>query len=92
AEGAIAELPLFVPIDAVFEKNGETLVYRIEKGAPVEQVVVLGKRNDDFVVVEEGLGANDRVTLLDPTTSLETVGGMADAGGDESASAGSTTE
>jgi hypothetical protein len=67
----------------VFEKNGRTLVYRIEGGQPLEQVVVLGKRNDDFVVVEEGLGANDRVTLLDPTVTLETVGGVADAGGDD---------
>lgn len=91
AEGAVAELPLYIPIDAVFEKNGETLVYRIDKGAPVEQIVVLGKRNDDFVVVEEGLGANDRVTLLDPTSSLETVGGMADAGDGEPTEAASAT-
>ncbi|MEC8990761.1 MAG: efflux RND transporter periplasmic adaptor subunit [Candidatus Latescibacterota bacterium] len=82
-EGEVAELPLSIPIDAVFEKNGRTLVYRIEGGQPLEQVVVLGKRNDDFVVVEEGLGANDRVTLLDPTVTLETVGGVADAGGDD---------
>jgi len=90
-EGEVAELPLSIPIDAVFEKNGRTLVYRIEGGQPLEQVVVLGKRNDDFVVVEEGLGANDRVTLLDPTVTLETVGGVADAGGDDATQTAAAT-
>ncbi|MEC9377790.1 MAG: efflux RND transporter periplasmic adaptor subunit [Candidatus Latescibacterota bacterium] len=90
-EGEVAELPLSIPIDAVFEKNGRTLVYRIEGGQPLEQVVVLGKRNDDFVVVEEGLGANDRVTLLDPTVTLETVGGVADAGGNDATQTAAAT-
>ncbi|MDP7361980.1 MAG: efflux RND transporter periplasmic adaptor subunit, partial [Candidatus Latescibacteria bacterium] len=90
-EGEVAELPLSIPIDAVFEKNGRTLVYRIEGGQPLEQVVVLGKRNDDFVVVEEGLGANDRVTLLDPTVTLETVGGVADAGSDDATQTAAAT-
>ncbi|MBD06720.1 MAG: hypothetical protein CME24_20530 [Gemmatimonadetes bacterium] len=90
-EGEVAELPLSIPIDAVFEKNGRTLVYRIEGGQPLKQVVVLGKRNDDFVVVEEGLGANDRVTLLDPTVTLETVGGVADAGSDDATQTAAAT-
>ena len=90
-EGDVAALlPLSIPIDAVFEKDGQTLVYRLEGGRPVEQIVVLGKRNDDFVVVEQGLGMNDRVTLLDPTSTLETVGGVADAGGDGTETAAAT--
>ncbi len=90
-EGEMAALPLSIPIDAVFEKDGQTLVYRLEGGQPVEQIVVLGKRNDDFVVVEQGLGLNDRVTLLDPTATLETVGGVADAGGDGATKTAATT-
>ena len=74
-EGATAELPLYIPIDAVFEKNGRTHVFRIDSGKPVEQEVVLGDRNDNYVVVIEGLGGNDRVTLRDPTTALEELGG-----------------
>jgi hypothetical protein len=90
-EGDVAALlPLSIPIDAVFEKDRQTLVYRLEGGRPVEQIVVLGKRNEDFVVVEQGLGMNDRVTLLDPTSTLETVGGVADAGGDETGTAAAT--
>ena len=74
-EGAAAELPLYIPIDAVFEKNGRTHVFRIDGGKPVEQEVVLGDRNDNYVVVLEGLGGTDRVTLRDPTTTLEELGG-----------------
>ncbi len=76
AEGDIASLPLYIPIDAVFEKVGRTLVFRIEGGQPKEQEVVLGERNDNYVIVLEGLGSNDRVTLRDPTTTLEELGGV----------------
>jgi HlyD family secretion protein len=74
-EGAVADLPLYIPIDAVFEKSGKTLVFRIDGGQPQETEVVLGDRNDNYVVVIEGLGTNDRVTLRDPTTTLEELGG-----------------
>lgn len=79
-EGAVADLPLYIPIDAVFEKDGKTLVYRLDGGQPKEQEVVLGPRNDNYVVVEEGLGSNDRVTLRDPTTTLQELGGAPDEG------------
>ena len=70
--------PLYIPIDAVFEKGGKTHVYRIVKGKPVQREVVLSKRNENFVIVESGLGPNDRVTLRDPTLVLENLGGMAE--------------
>ena len=68
--------PLYIPLDAVFEKGGETLVYRVRGGGTEERRVVLGKRNDDYVIVEEGLAAGDRVALRDPTLVLEHLGGM----------------
>jgi len=86
-EGAVADLPLYIPIDAIFEKTGRTLVFRIDGGQPVEQEVVLGDRNDNYVVVIEGLGANDRVTLRDPTTTLEELGGAPEVA-EESSSPG----
>jgi HlyD family secretion protein len=78
--------PLYIPIDAVFEREGETIVYRLADGQPVEQVVVLGKRNDNYVIVEEGLGPDDKVTLRDPTIILDKLGGAPDEGGGKSAS------
>ena len=68
--------PLYIPLDAVFEKGGETLVYRVRGGNTEERKVVLGKRNEDYVIVEEGLAAGDRVALRDPTLMLEHLGGM----------------
>lgn len=77
--------PLYIPIDAVFEKSGKTLVYRMNGSQSEEQEVVLGKRNEDYVIVEEGLGPEDRVALRDPTLGLEDLGGVpedaADGGG-----------
>ena len=68
-------MPLYIPLDAVFEKGGRTLVYRMEGGTPMEQEVTLGGSNENYVVVEEGLGPNDRVALRDPTTVLEELWG-----------------
>ena len=89
-ETEIADLPVYIPIDAVFEKGGRTLVYRMQGAKTVEQEVTLGKRNENYVVVEEGLGSNDRVALRDPTAVLEELGGMPDEGeeADAAASAG----
>jgi hypothetical protein len=47
-------------------------------GKSVQQEVVLSKRNENFVIVEEGLGPDDRVALRDPTLVLENLGGMAE--------------
>ena len=79
-ESEVAEMPLYIPLDAVFEKGDRVLVYRMEGGTPMEQEVTLGKSNEDYVVVEAGLGANDRVALRDPTIVLEELGGVPDTG------------
>lgn len=85
-----ADIPLYIPIDAVFEKGGRTLVYRMQGGQPVEQEVALGARNENYVIVEEGLGSNDQVALRDPTVVLEKLGGVKEA--EEPAPAGASLE
>ena len=65
---------VYVPVEAVFEKDDCMVVYRIEGGKraiPVE--VVLGKRSDTYVVIEEGLSAGDVVALEDLTALQEMV-------------------
>ena len=81
----VAEMPLYIPLDAVFKKGGRVLVYRMEAGTPMEQEVTLGGSNENYVVVEEGLGPNDRVALRDPTIVLENLGGVPDTGKSDSA-------
>jgi HlyD family secretion protein len=57
---------LYVPLEAVFEKEGRTLCY-VARGRRVRpREVVLGPSNQDFVVVEKGLARGERVCLRDP--------------------------
>jgi len=65
---------LVVPRQAVFEKGGANLVYRLEGGSfhPVE--VELGASTPGRVVIEKGLRAGDQVALRDPTRSLDDKG------------------
>ena len=73
---AAAPLPLYIPLDAVFEKDGRALVYCLVDGQPEERAVTLGKKNEDFVIVEHGLAPDDRVALRDPTQAADPIGGM----------------
>ena len=68
------EKALFVPIQAVFDREGKRVVYVREFGGFREREVATGSSNRDFVVIEKGLVAGDRVALSDPN--------LAGAGGD----------
>ena len=57
---------LFVPIEAVFEKDGKMVVYRGSRA----QEVTLGVKNSNFVVVSGGLAAGDKIALRDPNAVL----------------------
>jgi len=57
---------LFVPLEAVFEKDGRTMAYVARGRRAVAREVVLGPSNADFVVVEKGLSRGERVCLRDP--------------------------
>ena len=76
-----APLPLYVPLDAIFEKDGRTVVYRIVDDQSEETEVTLGKRNDNYVIVKNGLTLSDRVTLHDPTLLGEDISGTQPAEG-----------
>jgi HlyD family secretion protein len=57
---------LFVPLQAVFEREGRSLCYVVRRGRLQAQDVVTGPSNQDFVVIETGLREGDRVALRDP--------------------------
>jgi HlyD family secretion protein len=72
---------LVVPRQAVVEKSGKNIVYRLADGVfrPVE--VELGASTPGRVVIEKGLAAGDRVALRDPTRALDdTKGAPGEAG------------
>jgi len=57
---------LYVPLDAVFEKDGRHVVYVLRGRGVQEREVVLGPSNQDFVAVDRGLRSGERVALSDP--------------------------
>jgi HlyD family secretion protein len=57
---------LFVPLQAVFEREGRSVCYVVRRGRLQAQDVVTGPSNQDFVVIETGLREGDRVALRDP--------------------------
>ncbi|NQT35735.1 efflux RND transporter periplasmic adaptor subunit [bacterium] len=60
---------LWVPIEAVFERNGEKIVWEAAGSGFKVRPVELGERNDNFVVIKSGIDRNDMVALVDPTLS-----------------------
>ena len=59
---------LYVPIEAVFEKDGKTVVYRGSRA----QEVTLGVKNSNFVIVSGGLHAGEKIALRDPNSAAQT--------------------
>lgn len=69
AELLVKRIPraLYLPLEAVFEREGKSLVFVQQDGHFVRREVVTGDRNDAAVVVLSGLRENERVALRDPT-------------------------
>ena len=65
---------IYIPLESVFQKQDTTIVYLANRGYE-PQSVRLGARNNDFVVVEEGLSPKDKVALRDPSKPVEELGG-----------------
>ncbi len=64
---------LTVPVEAVFEKDGKSVVYVLTP-RPKPRDVVLGPTNKDFVVIKSGLKPGEEVSLLDPTKPIRELG------------------
>ena len=64
---------LFVPLDCVFEKEDTTVVY-VKNGGFNQRPVRVGKKNSDYIIVEDGIEENEEVALRDPTIPLEDIG------------------
>jgi len=65
------ENKLFVPIESVFDKGGRMVVFATDNGSFEERTVTLGARNDNFVVIEDGVREGERVALVDPTADID---------------------
>ncbi len=61
-----------VPLEAVFEKDGKTIVYLASKSRTEVQV---GRKNDQDVEITSGLEGGEKVCLVDPTVQEQTLPG-----------------
>jgi HlyD family secretion protein len=68
---------LFVPLEAVFERDGRHVCYVASGRRTREREVVLGPSNQDHVVIEKGLSAGERVCLRDPGAAPSDFGSLA---------------
>lgn len=71
---------VWVPIESVFEREGQTVVYQGSK-SPKPVDVEVGDRSDTDVVIKAGLEGGEEICLSDPTVEVAT--------DDESGNAGS---
>ena len=69
------EIPdaLYVPIGAVFEKEGSPVVYPRKK-FPEPVPVTLGRRNDRSIIIESGLRENEEIALYAPESNAYPLG------------------
>ena len=64
---------LAIPRGALFEKDGERIVYRREGGRYLPVPVTVGRQSISRVVVAGGLEAGDRIALRDPSAKASRV-------------------
>lgn len=63
---------LFIPVEAVFERQSSFYVYRRVGGVPKETPVSVGESNDNFVQITDGLAEGDVVYLYRPYDKKQT--------------------
>jgi multidrug efflux pump subunit AcrA (membrane-fusion protein) len=62
---------ILVPLEAVFNKNGRSLVYVFARGKFEERGIEVGRRGNGQIIAMRGLKAGERVALQDPTLKAE---------------------
>jgi HlyD family secretion protein len=55
-----------IPVQASFQKSGQTVVYLVDGSHYREQPVVVARRSRDRILISSGLHPGDRVALEDP--------------------------
>ncbi len=66
---------LSVPIEGVFDEDGKKIVYASRVGGYKKREVTIGKRNDNFVIITDGLEEGDSILLTDPAAGASSSSG-----------------
>ena len=75
AEIVLKKMPdaLYVPVEAVFEKEGNPIVFTKGSGYKHKEVTI-GERNENYIVILDNLEEGEEVALIDPTGNAERLG------------------
>jgi hypothetical protein len=57
---------LFIPIDAIFNNDSVTFVYKKDGNSAIRQQVIVGQSNDNEIIIKSGLVQGDEVMLVPP--------------------------
>ena len=60
-----------VPIEAVFRNEGKTVLWEANGSDWEMRDVVLGERNDNFVVIDSGIKEGAKIALIDPNVAAD---------------------
>ncbi len=66
---SIVDSVLFIPIEAIFNTDSITFVYKKNGGSIVRQQVVVGQSNDNEIIVRAGVLEDDELLLVPPENS-----------------------
>jgi len=64
---------LYVPVEAVFEKDGKPIVFNKGSGFKRKEVTI-GERNENYIVILDNLEEGEEVALIDPTGNADRLG------------------
>ncbi len=66
---SIIDSVLFIPLEAIFNQDSITFVYKKDGRSVVRQQVVVGLSNDNEIILRAGLAEKDEVLLVPPENS-----------------------
>jgi len=67
---AVLDSVLFIPLEAVFNNDSVTFVYK-RNGSLIKQQIILGQSNYNNIIVKEGLSLEDEVLLIAPENDAD---------------------
>jgi len=63
---AVADSVLFIPLEAIFNNDSLTFVYKKDGSRIIRQQIIVGLSNDNEIIIREGLAENADVLLIPP--------------------------
>ena len=63
---SVVDSVVFIPIEAVFNSDSVTFVYRKDGGSVTRRQVITGQSNENEIIIRAGLKADDKVLLVPP--------------------------